>query len=513
MSSVWSGRGALVLTVLALVVAGCGDTGGESKESAEMPAVPAPLQQFYDQQVRWGGCDGFGSADDRFAPNMECARITVPVDYEKPEGATAQVAVSRIKATGERVGSLLMNPGGPGESGLTMSMLGNNTPLAERFDRVGFDPRGIGSSTPTVACQTAQEQDQERAEAPEDNSPAGIAAAEADDKQYAQRCSERTGDEFLAHVGTREVVQDMDVMRAALGDSKLSYLGYSYGTRIGSAYAERFPTHVRAMVLDGAVDSSQDPVQESLHQAEGFQKVFDAYAANCAKQSDCPIGTDTAQSVQSFRDLVNPLWDNPVATTDPRGLNYEDAMTGVRQALYSDDLWKILTMGLSEVREGHGDTLLKLADLYDGRNDDGTYTNTNDAFNAVRCVDDPRMSDRAVAGKQDAEFRRVAPFLDDGRGTGAAPLELCTNWPVPNTSEPHRISVQGLAKTVVVSTTDDPATPYQAGVDLADQLGAALITYQGSRHTVALSADVACVDNPVIDYLVTLREPEEGLRC
>ncbi|MEU7216440.1 alpha/beta hydrolase [Nocardia iowensis] len=511
MALVRNGRGALMVAVLAVVAAGCTLTTDEPQ--GPMPTPPAELTKFYTQTIQWGGCRGFGAQDDRFAPNAECARINVPIDYAAPDGATAQIAVSRIKATGKRIGSLLMNPGGPGESGLTMSALGNKTPLAEHFDRVGFDPRGVGSSTPAIVCETAQEQDAERAEPPKDNTPHGIAEAEDENREYAQRCTERTGKEFLAHVGTREVVRDLDVMRAALGDAKLSYLGYSYGTKIGSAYAEKFPDHVRALVLDGAIDSSQDPVQESLRQAEGFQKVFDAYAADCVSKGECPLGTDRAQAVQRFRELVNPLWDKPVSTTDPRGLNYGDALTGVRQALYSNDMWPVLTLGLSELRDGRGDTLLQLADLYDGRRDDGTYSNTTDAFNAIRCVDDPRISDREITAKQDAEYRKAAPFLDDGRGTGAAPLDQCTVWPVPNTSDPHRISVTGLPKTVVVSTTDDPATPYQAGVELAAQLGASLVTYQGNRHTIALSGGSSCVDRAVIDYLVDLKEPAPGLTC
>ncbi|MFI7001949.1 alpha/beta hydrolase [Nocardia sp. NPDC050175] len=510
MALVRSGRGALMVAVLALVAAGCTVNG---HPTGPMPTAPAELTKFYTQTVQWGTCTGFGSADDRFAPTAQCARITVPVDYAAPDGPTAQIAVSRIKASGKKIGSLLMNPGGPGESGLTMSALGNKSPLAERFDRVGFDPRGVGSSTPAIVCETAKEQDAERAEPQKDNTPEGIAAAENENRQYADRCTEHTGKDFLARVGTREVVQDMDVMRAALGDAKLSYLGYSYGTKIGSAYAEKFPDHVRALVLDGAIDSSQDPVQESLRQAAGFQKVFDAYAADCTKKADCPLGTDKTQTVQRFRALVNPLWDKTVPTTDPRGLNYGDALTGVRQALYTNDLWPVLTLGLSELRDGRGDTLLQLADLYDGRRDDGTYSNTTDAFNAIRCVDDPRISDRGITGKQDMEYRKAAPFLDDGRGTGAAPLDQCTVWPVPNTSEPHRITVTGLPKVVVVSTTEDPATPYQAGVDLASQLGASLLTYKGNRHTIALSGGSTCVDDAVIDYLVDLTDPEPGLTC
>ncbi|WP_157124915.1 alpha/beta hydrolase, partial [Nocardia pseudovaccinii] len=147
------------------------------------------------------------------------------------------------------------------------------------------------------------------------------------------------------------------------------------------------------------------------------------------------------------------------------------------------------------------------------RRDDGNYDNTQEAFNAIRCVDDPPINDRAVAGRQDTEYRKAAPFLDDGRGTGTAPLELCAVWPVPNTSTPHKVSAPGLPKTVVVSTTEDPATPYQAGVDLANQLGAALITYKGTRHTAALVAGDQCLDDAVISYLTDLKVPEAGLTC
>ncbi|MFI9505428.1 alpha/beta hydrolase [Nocardia sp. NPDC052566] len=511
MAVVRSGCAVLVAAVLALVSSGC--TAGRDGANAPLPAPPAGLERFYTQQLEWVSCQGFGDGSIRLAPKAECARVTVPIDYAALDGPTAQLAISRIKATGKRIGALLMNPGGPGEAGLSMSGMAATTPLAERFDRIGFDPRGVGASTPSIVCQTSAENDAERSEPPKDNSPAGIADAEADNRRYADRCVQRSGAAFLAHVGTREVVQDMDVLRAVLGDAKLTYLGYSYGTRLGSAYAEKFPGSVRAMVLDGAIDPTQDPVAESLRQAAGFQTAFDAYAADCVTQVDCPLGTERAAAVTRFRELLNPVWGKRIPTRDTRGLGYDDAMTGVRQALYADDLWPGLTMGLQELRDNRGDTLLRLADMYQARRDDGSYSNRTDSFNAIRCVDDPRVTDRAVVGKQDAEYRRVAPFADDGRGTGAAPLELCATWPVPNTSEPHQVSVRDLPKTVVVSTTEDPATPYQAGVDLAGQLGAALITFKGSRHTVALVAGERCVDNAVIDYLITLKAPANGQAC
>lgn len=363
-----------------------------------------------------------------------------------------------------------------------------------------------------MRCLTSEGVDDERREPDVDVSPEGIAATEADHRDYAAQCVERTGADVLEHVGTREVVRDMDVIRAVLGDEKLTYVGYSYGTRIGTAYAEAFPSNVRAMVLDGALDPDQSPVDEAVAQGAAFQTAFDQFAADCTQTDTCPLGTDPSQAVAQFRTLVDPLVDTPADTTDPRGLSYDDAITGAQQALYSPQLWRLLRAGLSELREGRGDTLLRLADTYSGRLEDGSYTNIDDAFNAVRCVDGPPTTDRGEADEADARFRAAAPYLDDGRSTGNAPLDLCAFWPVPNTSEPHIVEAEGLPTLVVVSTTNDPATPYQAGVELADQLRGDLVTYNGTQHTVAFSG-VECIDDPLTNYLVDLVPPGEGLVC
>ncbi|OQM80653.1 Carboxylesterase A [Rhodococcus sp. 66b] len=507
--------------VLVLVV-GCTSSEGtpESVEPAgsAASAVPSGLEKFYEQTLDWGSCDQF--VEEGTAPlgrGVDCAEVSVPVDYANPNGDTAKVVISRSKATGDRIGSLLLNPGGPGGSGLSMATSGSGTELQERFDMIGFDPRGIGASTPQVRCLTPEETDAERAEVNVDMTPEGIALAEADSKDYAAKCAERTGTEFLAHVGTYEVVRDMDVIRGVLGDPKMNYLGFSYGTRLGSTYAETFPQNVRAMVLDGALDPEQDPVDEVVLQGQGFQGAFDAFVADCVSRTDCPLGDDPAQAQARFQALVDPLIEKPAQTTDPRGLSYSDAITGVQQALYSPQLWTPLRGGLSSLADGRGDSLLNLADMYEGREDDGSYSNINDAFNAIRCVDDPATTDRAEAGESDTRYREAAPFLDDGRGTGQAPLDLCAFWPVPATGSPHALDPQaladaGLPQLVVVSTTQDPATPYQAGVDLAKQLGAALITFDGTQHTVVLDGN-SCVDDAVVDYFVYLKAPEEGLTC
>ncbi len=477
--------------------------------------VPAGLESFYKQQIEWGSCDSYGTGGEMLDPTLECAMVTVPLDYADPGGDTAEIAISRSPATGARLGSLLVNPGGPGASGLSTASVADGTELARRFDLIGFDPRGVGASTPQVRCQTPQEADAERREADVDMSPQGIAASEQKNRTYAARCAERSGLPLLEHVGTREVVRDMDVIRSVLGDAKLNYLGFSYGTRLGTAYAETFPANVRAMVLDGALDPEQDPVEEVVLQGAGFQQTFDAFATECAKSPDCPLGNDPAAANGRFRALVDPLLTHPAATTDPRGLSYDDATTGVQQALYSPSLWSSLRGGLAQLTQGRGDTLLLLADRYEGRGDDGSYSNINDAFNAIRCVDDPPLTDRAVAGEADVRYRQAAPFLDDGRGTGNAPLDACAFWPVPNTGAPHTVDpsvLAGLPTLVVVSTTEDPATPYQAGVDLAKQLGASLITYRGAQHTATFDG-VACVDDPVTAYFVDLTTPAPDLTC
>ncbi|RDI65196.1 alpha/beta hydrolase [Nocardia pseudobrasiliensis] len=514
MSLLRSGRVA-VLLALTCVAAAC-TVSGKEEPAPSSPGAPTPaaLDRFYSQTPQWDSCNGFSSdPQDRFPRTAECTHVTVPIDYAKPDGGTAQIAISRMRASGQRIGSVLFNPGGPGVAGLTMATQGNGTPLAERFDRVGFDPRGVGASTPAVKCLTGKEWDEQRAEPQKNNDPAGIAAAEEENKQFAAHCSERTGNEFLAHIGTREVVQDMDVIRAVLGDPKLTYVGYSYGTRLGAAYAEKFPDRVRALVLDGAIDPEQQPVQESLQQAAGFQKAFDAYAADCAKDPQCPLGTDPAQSVTRFRALLAPIWNRPLPTKDGRPLTYGDAITGVQNTLYAEDRWQVLSAGLAQAADGRGDILMALADDYDSRRPDGSYSNAQDAFLAIHCVDDPAVKDRAVTDQEDGELRKTAPFLDDGHGTGHAPLELCAFWPVPNTADPHSISAPGLPPTVVISTTNDPATPYQSGVNLAKDLGAALITNRGTRHTAFLSGGVPCVDNAVFDYLIDLKAPPTGLTC
>jgi hypothetical protein len=210
--------------------------------------------------------------------------------------------------------------------------------------------------------------------------------------------------------------------------------------------------------------------------------------------------------------LVDPLVDKPAKTKDPRGLSYSDAIVGTILPLYSPSLWRHLTQALSELENGKGDTMLTLADLYMGRDAQGRYNNSTDVRVAVNCVDQPAVTDRAKTVEEDRRSRELAPFMSYGEFTGHAPLETCAFWPVPPTSTPHQIKVNGLPPILVVSTTNDPATPYQAGVDLAKQLGGTLLTFDGTQHTVVFQGN-ACVDDIAARYLVDVTVPPPNTRC
>jgi pimeloyl-ACP methyl ester carboxylesterase len=496
----------VLVTTAALLLAGCSNVvDGRAVISAPRPGTP----------IQWGPCEASASDKTRLPAGAECGMLSVPVDYSKPDGDVAQIAMIRFKATGQKIGSLVVNPGGPGESGVEAAASMVSTlpqSLRERFDLVGFDPRGVANSSPAAWCNSDADNDRLRADPTVEYTQEGVDHIEKENKEFVQRCLDKMGKEFLANLGTANVAKDLDAIRASLGDDKLTYLGYSYGTRIGALYAEDYPDKVRAMVLDGAVDPNADQIEEEIRQAAAFQKAFDNFAADCAASPDCPLGTDPTKAVDVYKSLVDPLVQQPAKTRDPRGLSYNDAIVGTILPLYSPSLWRHLTQALSELREGNGDTMLAMADLYMGRDENGHYNNSTDVRVAVNCVDKPHITDRAKVVEEDRRTREVAPFLSYGEFTGLAPLDACAFWPVPATGDQHEINVTGLPPILVVSTTNDPATPYQAGVDLAKQLGGTLLTFEGTQHTVVFQGN-KCVDDIAARYLVDVTVPPPDTRC
>jgi pimeloyl-ACP methyl ester carboxylesterase len=496
----------VLATIAALLLAGCSNmVDGRAVISAPRPGSP----------IQWAPCKAAASDETRLPAGAECGMLSVPVDYSKADGDVAQIAMIRFKATGEKIGSLVVNPGGPGESGVeAAASLAPTLPqsVRGRFDLVGFDPRGVANSTPAVWCNSDADNDRLRADPTVEYTPEGVAHIEKENKEFVQRCLDKMGKEFLSNAGTANVAKDLDAIRAGLGDDKLTYLGYSYGTRIGALYAEAYPDKVRAMILDGAVDPNADQIEEQIRQAAAFQKAFDNFAADCTKSPDCPLGTDPAKAVDVYKSLVEPLVKKPAKTKDPRGLSYSDAIVGTILPLYSPSLWRHLTQALSELKDGTGDTMLAMADLYMGRDAQGHYNNSTDVRVAVNCMDKPHITDRAKVVDEDRRTREVAPFMSYGEFTGLAPLDTCAFWPVPATGDQHEINVKGLPPILVVSTTNDPATPYKAGVDLAQQLGGTLLTFDGTQHTVVFQGNT-CIDDIAARYLVDVTVPPPNTRC
>jgi len=509
----------VLAVVLVAALAACTPGPAGQATGAAAPVADPGLEKFYDQKLNWGPCGDFATADtdrEKYAdPRFECTKLEVPLDYAKPSERSIQVAVLRQKATGpNRIGSLLFNPGGPGASGNRQVVYTapdlEQSPLSKRFDLVGFDPRGTGASTPALDCIDDKGWEADRLDQDIDPSPAGVAQTEKENQEFVQGCVQRSGGaDVLANMGTRDAAHDMDVLRAALGDAKLSYIGYSAGTRLGYTYAEQFPQNVRALVLDGALDPKQSTIDRIVKQNAGFQLAFQNYATDCAKDPSCPLGTDPAQATARLQVLTRPLVTKPLAV-GARQMSYNDALTGVIQALYAKSYWPYLTQGLSMYANGNGRLLLALADMYYDRQQNGSYSNYIESFRSISCLDEQRTT-REEEGELSRAAKAAAPFSDDGTPPVAA-QGICSYWPSPPTSEPHVPSVPGLPKIVVVSTTGDPATPYQAGVDLAQGLGASLITHEGEGHGVALKG-VACIDDAVSAYLVDLKSPADGLRC
>lgn len=492
-------------------------------------AAAGGLARYYSQTLSWGPCEPFAVTSEDKTPyanaKLTCARLTVPLDYARPDGETITLGVLRQKATGSKIGSVVFNPGGPGASGMsivaTLAQYGVDPTLSARFDFVGFDPRGVGASEPSIACQTDKQRDAARAE----NWPGYMPSSTAAEVQRANDVSKafvadclatiaRQGvnsKAFLARVGTRDVAKDLDVLRAVLGDSKLTYVGWSYGTSIGTEYAEQFPQNVRAMILDGAVDPAESSAASSLDQTAAFQKAFDDFSAWCAPRKGCPWQAASEGNIR-FQDLAQPLMDTPLRLTDGRVLSFADAVSGAADALYSDLMWPTLLTALDDLVHGSGDALMALADDYYERDSSGRYSNLIEAFTAIRCMDSDRITDPEKVIKLNRELINASPFQDNGQ-PAAAVFDVCAYWPVPPTMLPHTPKPKGLAPVLVISTTGDPATPYRSGVNLAKDLKGRLLTVKGTRHTAYMLQGLTCVDKAGDDYLINLTLPKEGATC
>ncbi len=474
-----------------------------TSQAGSTTAPTVSLQRFYDQKPAWKACGG----------GFYCTTVEVPLNYQQPDAGTIGLSVIKLPAQDQahRLGSLLVNPGGPGGSGVDYARAADRAftlTLLKSYDIVGFDPRGVASSDP-VKCLSDKQLDTFIAIDGSPDTPAEEQALVAVSKGFANGCEQRSG-RLLPYVGTVDAAKDMDIIRAVVGDAKLNYFGASYGTFLGATYAEEFPTRVGRMVLDGAIDPAIDAVELGKGQAEGFQLALDDFLKDCFTHSDCPVGPDEATAQQQIVDLLARADKTPLSGSRP--VTQSLALLGIVFAMYApEEGWPVLRQALARALQGDGSILLQLADLYTDRASDGHYTsNQNEVIYAVNCVDRADHSTLAQIRGNATDWTKISPVFGAYLAWSNLP---CTMWPVPATDQAGPIHAAGAPPILVVGTTRDPATPYAWAQGLASELDSGrLLTYVGDGHT-AYNRGSQCIDSAVDGYLTQGTLPPVGTRC
>ncbi len=474
----------------------------------EAPAgdVPKGLEKFYKQKLAWAPC--------KDKPQMQCADVKVPLDYKKPGGKTITVAMAKVPAAnGKPIGSLFVNPGGPGESGIDLVSGADkifSKALRDQYDIVGFDPRGVGSST-AVDCVSDAELGKYLDSEFDLSTPEGKKAEKAQAEKFAKGCKDKSGD-LLAHVGTESAARDLDVLRGLVGDKKLNYFGFSYGTSLGGMYANLFPKKTGRLVLDGALDPQFGGARMGYEQTIGFEKAFERYAEYCVKGGNCPLGSSVDAAKKKMRALFDQAFKKPFPTADPkRPLNRNMLKYGVMLAMYSTAYRPYLDTGLSQlIKNNDGSFLLGWYDLASGRQGGKFKNNSNEARIAINCADYPASSP-SVTKKYQEKLKKEAPLF--GAGSDGEGTDLCSLLPYHPKSNPGPYTAKGSAPIVVIGTRHDPATPYSWAQALHKSLSnSVLLTWEGDGH-LAYSRAGSCIQSPVDKYLLTGEVPKDGLVC
>lgn len=475
-------------------------------------AVPAGLERYYTQAVAWTDCgDGF-----------ECAEVVAPMNWDAPDPATdIRLAAVRLPASGDKIGSLFINPGGPGASGFDTVRYGaefaTGDPLRERFDVVGWDPRGVGRSAPVICFPDPKDMDDFLFGIPEADpkaDPQGwIDEVTASAIEVGKACAEHTG-EVLQYIDTISTVRDLDLLRAVVGDPKLYYLGYSYGSDIGAYYLDLFPQNAGRVVLDGATDPAIPVFEVGLEQTKGFQLALENYLAACPEmfRSSCPFTGDVPADLAVIQGLIARYDAAPVPGADGRMMDGGVLITAIKATLYSQDFWEYLNDVFWDAQEGRTEWPFILADYYYDRGEDGSYsTNMFEAFFAIYCVDYPVEDDPAEWARQEALFKQASPtFYREFPIMGDV---LCENWPYKYLGDGDTsVTGAGAPPFLVIATTGDPATPYEWGVRVARAMPSAqLITYNGEGHTAYGKSQ--CVDVVVEAYFIRGTVPASDPNC
>lgn len=468
-------------------------------------AVPAGFEEIYNQDVEWTKCGGGA---------FQCADIQAPLDWDNPDSESITIAAQRYNAREKAMGTILVNPGGPGGSGIDLvsyapAVFGRE--LLKNYNILGFDPRGVGQSEP-ITCLEPAEMDRFLANSFGELNEGLLAKATEEQKMFGQACAENSG-AILGEVDTQSAAKDMDLIRAVVGDEKLNYLGFSYGTQLGATYAGIYPENVGKMVLDGAIDLRLTSHEQSLQQAVGFENALRAFVTDCQTRSDCVLQGSVDDGMKQIDQLLTGLLANPMPTDhEGRVLTQNLGFYGMAQPLYAEPLWAMLRAALTEaIMANDGSSLLELSDMYFGREDDGTYAdNSFEAFTAINCLDSREDADFATMQAESAEIIKAAPVMGKFFGFGAAG---CADWPYPEAPQDFDLSAKGAAPIMVIGTTNDPATPYIWAEGLSEQLESGfLVTHVGEGHT-AYGQGSTCIVDVVDDYFVNGTIPGKDPNC
>ena len=516
--------GVVAAAVAALtLLAGCYNGGSPfsgPRETATSAPTPSsgPFAAFYDQVVDWTACD----------TGFECATVVAPLDWEdETDSRTVDIAVIRHRATGaDRIGTLFVNPGGPGASGVDFvhddSFWFVSPEIVQRYDIVGWDPRGAGR-TATVTCFTDPADVSEflyfvPSVDPKTDPDGWVEEQLAEGAKYADACHENSGDD-LEFIDTLSTVRDLELLRALSGDPQLHYLGYSYGTAIGAVYVDEYPDRVGRVVLDGVMDRESSLLELAVSQQAGFELALTHFVEGCPAFSDCPFKGDPVVDLPRIHAVLEQFQARPVSggtVAAGRTMTGQSLKTGVLQALYSESLWPALSTLFAEVLRPVPvtDTAWALADMYnDFTPGVGFGTNIQDALWAVYCVDYPVDTDPAVLEQYTVQLKAVAPTLT--LDLPEAPDIACSQWPYEYRGGQHgRLTGKGANPVLIVSTTGDPATPYEEGVKLADDLeSGVLVSFEGEGHTAYSRYGDQCVIDAVDGYLLRGIVPADGTWC
>lgn len=493
---------ALFFSVVLLVTACTGAGGGDPVSEGG-----ASKEQFYAQKIGWNKCD----------EGFECASVRAPLDWDNPEqGKALKLALVRLPAkSGKPLGTLFVNPGGPGGSGIEYAFStkhGFTEEILRNYNILGWDPRGVGAST-SVDCLSTRQADEyiyrDKPVATVDNKDEFTDDMISASKKYGQLCKEDAGD-LLPHVDTDSTVRDLDMLRELVGDKKLSYYGASYGTYIGSEYARLFPKNISRMVLDGVVDSTLDNNAAVIHQAKGFQNTLRLYVEACLQREDCPLPGPVDAALAQTLSLTNQVEGAGMRSSDGRVLNVAVAQQAVSSALYNESLWPLLDDMFRQLPAGDATAAFKLADIYYQRTDGRYMNNMIDAYNAINCADRHREKNIDPIFAAQLELNRVAPNFAVAMSED---LYVCEGWPIPNPAPRAPYAVADVPPILLVGATGDSATPYAGAVKMHGLLpGSALLTVHDETH-VSYDKEHVCVAKTVDAYLLEGKLPGEGVSC